>query len=357
MSYTCLSKRIINAIDKSCPISLNGVSLRNPNVVFSLKNPYILEAIPDKFINSKSLTELSKLEGRNLNEVRPILDSFEKSGAKVGLKSINKTKVNLYERLAEFYEKTAQKKIKSGNTTSAQIYKDFANKVRNKEITEKELYEKLYTELYNNIRLADYPITAAWNHKIADVTGKSNSYIMLQECEGWHYRIPKRRHEFGWSRNGKAIDRISVNANTDSELIAKLDEYFGTGKAKGYYKTPAYASAWLERHDPITIYLHEKANPQILKDIENITKNHIRSTENVLVGSVFAPGLALEKSPSYSDVKKLLDEISNINPVAGEAVKDELIGNLVRKGLPKDSQFFASSGQITAMKMLLEMLR
>ena len=351
-----LSGKIITAVAKSRPIGLNGVSKTVPNSIFSLKNPYILEAIPDQYIGTDVFRKLSDLEGKKLEDALQIIDTFIPKTQVITnpLGGTNAKINNLYEELAKLYEKVAQRRIKAGETPK--ILTEFAQKARNHEFSEKELYDKLYNEIYANIRKWDYPITKSWNPKISEITGKSNSYMMVQDSAGWHYRIPKRRHDFGWSRNEKATDRISVNANTDKELIAKLDEYFGTGRAKGYYKTPSDAGSWLERHDPITIYLHEQANPRILKDIENITKPYIRSTEDVLAGHKFALGLALEKSPTTNEIENMLSQIANINPTAAQAIREELIGNLIRKGLPKDSPLSASAGQMTAMKQFLNLL-
>lgn len=351
-----LSSKIVNALTKSRPIGLNGLAKQQPNQVFSLKNPYILEAIPDEFIGTDVFIKLSKLEGKKMEDVLPIIDTFTRNSQAVSNPlGGTSSKVDLYEELAKLYEKVANRRIKAGE--SPEVLNLFAQKARNHEFSEKELYSNLYDELYNNIRKCDYPITKFWNHNISDITRQSNNYMMVQEAGGWHYRVPHRRHDFGWSRNDKAIDRISVNANTDKDLIAKLDEYFGSGKAKGYYKTPSDAASWLERHDPITIYLHESANPQILKDIENITRPHIRSVDDVLVGQKFAPGLALEKSPSTMEIEKLLAEISKVNQIASQTMRNALVGELVKKGLPKDSPLSASAGQMTAMKRLLELLR
>ena len=352
------SNAISNAIIKSYPIGLDNNIKQPPNVVFSLSNPYILEAIPDKYINQKKFDELFKLEGRKLDEVLKILESWEDKSDAVVSNPIqsNNFKTNLYEKLAQYYDKNASSRIKAGAISSAKIFSDLAQAVRNRQINEDDLYSKLYTELYNNIRLFDYPITKDWNPFISEVTGKGNQYMMVQESDRWHYRIPKRRHDFGWSRDNKAVDRISVNANTDKELIAKLDEYFGSGKAKGYYKTPSDSAGWLERHDPITIYLIEKANSKILRDIENITKPYIRSKQDVLVGKKFASGLALEKSPSSADIEKLLTRISDKNSLAAQVIRKELIGNLIRKGLPKDSPLIASAGEITALEQFLKLL-
>ncbi len=354
-----LGSKIRTALEKGCRRNMNFQPIQKPNEVFSLKNPYILEAIPDSFIGTKQFDELMKLEGMRLDDVLPIINSVEKKAVSFSTNPFSGKigKIDLYEELAKYYDKLAKQRAKDGMVSSVQIYKDFAQKARDRKFSEKEMFSKLQEQIYNDLRKADYPITGAWNHKISDITAKSNNYVMATEESGWHYRIAKKRHEFGWSRNDKAIDRISVNANTDKELIVKLDEYFGTGKAKGYYKTPSDSASWLERHDPITIYLHEPASPRILKDIENLTRNHIRSTENVLFGYRFAPGLALEKSPSTQEIEKLLSEITAANPAAGAAMRENLVGNLIRKGLPKDSPLSASAGEMTSMHRLLDLIK
>lgn len=64
-----LGKVILTAIQRSKPILANGRTIVNRNENFSLKNPYILEAIPDE-----ALAQVSIFEGKKLSTVTRILD-------------------------------------------------------------------------------------------------------------------------------------------------------------------------------------------------------------------------------------------------------------------------------------------
>lgn len=65
-----LGLMIFKAAKKAAPIALNGTSKMAKNAKFSLKNPYILEAVPENAINS-----LNIFEGKKLKTVCRVLDS------------------------------------------------------------------------------------------------------------------------------------------------------------------------------------------------------------------------------------------------------------------------------------------
>lgn len=71
-----LGKIIFEAAKKAYPILLNGKSSIGKKAPFSLKNPYILEAIPES-----KLAEMSMFEGKKLRTVCRILD--DKDGYKI----------------------------------------------------------------------------------------------------------------------------------------------------------------------------------------------------------------------------------------------------------------------------------
>lgn len=79
-----LGKIIFESAKKAYPILLNGKSSMGKKALFSLKNPYILEAIPES-----KLAEMSMFEGKKLNTVCRILD--DKDGYKV-IERYNKIK-------------------------------------------------------------------------------------------------------------------------------------------------------------------------------------------------------------------------------------------------------------------------
>lgn len=72
-NWGTLGKCIYESWLRSRPISATtGKTLIKPEKKFSLKNPYILEAIPDKYIS-----KLSIFEGKKLSTVRRVLDSSD----------------------------------------------------------------------------------------------------------------------------------------------------------------------------------------------------------------------------------------------------------------------------------------
>lgn len=65
-----LGSAILNAAKKAYPILTNGETAINKKIIFSTKNPYILEVLPEN-----KITELAKLEGKKLDTVCRILDA------------------------------------------------------------------------------------------------------------------------------------------------------------------------------------------------------------------------------------------------------------------------------------------
>lgn len=98
-----LGKKVFNAVEHSKPIPLAGKPTgRTP--LFSLKNPHILEAIPDKYLTPNYIDKMSKLEGKSLKEACAYLDKLE-------LNTVAKPKLNLHEMYAKELEKAAKMQI------------------------------------------------------------------------------------------------------------------------------------------------------------------------------------------------------------------------------------------------------
>lgn len=358
-----LGTTIVKALERNATIALNGKPIMSP--VFRIK-PSVVEAIPENLLHGDVFSTLRRLDGKPIKDVETFLNETNTTSSTSFLESVKallcKNK-NLFSnslstsvshetkarnKLAKIYEQIAKEASSSGNAKRGNIYSDFAKRVRNGEFTEEDVYSKLYNEIYNGLRKADYPITPKYNHKIANLTEMETHLIQVKNEGGWHYRLPKNRNSLGWSTSDKCIDRISVNAETDEKLITTLDNLFTSGKIKGYYKTPDQAASWLERHDPITIYLHEQATPTILNEVKQATSPYIRSDKNVLSGITFAPGLALEKSPQQAEILSLLNEAKLFNPQLEKSLRQ----NFTRKGELK-----ASAGQMTSAKNLLQYLK
>ena len=76
---------IFNAVKKSYPLGADGVSKLPKNLKFDLKNPYILEALPDG-----DIAKFSKYDGGDLKEVCNILDKAKKGFDNGELKALYK---------------------------------------------------------------------------------------------------------------------------------------------------------------------------------------------------------------------------------------------------------------------------
>lgn len=244
--------------------------------------------------------------------------------------------------LANLYQKVIDNANKSGNNRRAGIFEQCKNNIDT--LDTKTVYGNLLDALYKDLRLGEYSTSNIITKDIDKITAQSSSLIKVKNAHGWHYRIPN-------SRQGKeTVDRISVNALADESLIRELDDLFSSGKVKGYYKTPDQALNWLERHDPITIYLDEAANKNTLDAIKSVCQKYIRSTDDVLLGDKFAPGMALQKSPAPKDIEALLSQAQTVDPQ---------LENVLRKQFTEFStgKLKTSAGYIEATKKLLELIK
>lgn len=246
--------------------------------------------------------------------------------------------------LADLYEQTAAAAKKSGNQKRENIYIDFASRVRNNEFSDDDIFKKLFDILYRDARLANYPIDSRHNINIDKITGADTQFIRVKNENGWFYRIPKIYH------GSKVTDRVSINANADENLIKALDALFANGEIKGYYKTPDLAANWLERHDPITIYLQESATAEVLEKIKNAAQGFIRSSDDVLLGDKFAAGFALQKSPDVQDIEKALERAKKISPSFESAMRKMFASQ-------NKAQLNASAGQMCVLEKMLAMFQ
>lgn len=304
-------------------------------------------AIAKKKINKNTIKAVNKSIENSPHKTEQVIQQIAETSVSPVIAAENivkKPEEMARKKLIQLYDNIAQEAAKKGNSKRNGIYSSFGERVKNGDFTPEDIYNKLFNELYGNIRKADYPIDARFNPKIEEITGQSTSLMQVKAENGWHYRLPANRRQFGWSTKGKSEHRISINATTNEELIKKLDDLFGNGQIKGYYKTPDQSASWLDRHDPITIYLHEPPSEKILKQIEETAKPYIRSEEDVLVGNKFAAGLALEQSPQIEEITNLLEEAKKI---------DTNLEQALRKNFTNNGSLKASAGQITAAKRLL----
>lgn len=216
-------------------------------------------------------------------------------------------------------------------------------------ISPEEIYQNAVALKYQNIRSAKYPINARYNQNIDRITGTTTNNIIVNNQNCWNYRISK-----AGTFKDKTIDRISLNVYPEEQLITSLDKYFATGKIKGYYKTPDRLQDWGLRHDPITIYLQEPINQNIIDDIVKISKPHIRSTENVLIGKTVSPGVAIDKSPSTQDLVNLIQEARQYDEILAHQLETSKKYGFARNPMYGDYTLQSSAGQVAAVRALLD---
>ena len=211
------------------------------------------------------------------------------------------------------------------------------------------IYRNAVKLKYTNMRGANYKITNRYNQNIDRITGSPTSEIVVNNQNFWNYRLPKTG-----TFKDKSVDRISLNVYPEEQLITALDKYFTSGKVKGYYKTPEELSQWSMRHDPITIYLQEPVSQNIIDDIVKISKPHIRSTENVLVGKTVSPGVAIDISPSTQELMNLIQEARQYDEILAHQLETSKAYGFARNPQYGDYTLQTSAGQVAAVRALLD---
>ena len=246
------------------------------------------------------------------------------------------------EALSNLYDKVINKAQKEGNTKRVAIFEQCKNNISS--LDAQTTYANLLDALYKDLRLGEYPTSSLVTKNIEDITSKGNKFIKVKNQNGWHYRMPIGR------KSAKSVDRISVNALADEKLIQNLDDLFASGKVKGYYKTPETSLNWLERHDPITIYLDEKADTKTLEAVKTACEKYIRSSEDVLSGKKFASGMALQKSPDEQDIKAILQEAKNVDSTLEYVLRTQFTDNASGK-------LITSAGYMDSAKKMIDLMK
>ena len=257
-------------------------------------------------------------------------------------KSATNPQDNAKKVLGDLYEKVIAKAQRDGNTRRVGIFKQSKDNINS--LDTQTLYGNLLDALYKDLRLGEYPTSSLITKNIEEITAKGTSSIKVKNQNGWHYRMPITR------KSGKSVDRISVNALADEKLIKSLDDLFASGKVKGYYKTSETNLNWLERHDPITIYLDEKATPETLDAVKTACGKYIRSSEDVLSGKKFASGMALQKSPDEQDIKTVLEQAKNIDPILEDVLRKQFTDTASGK-------LITSAGYMDSAEKLINLIK
>ena len=95
-----LGIKLLNAVRRAYPVSAGGKSIVPPKINFSLKNPYVLEALPEG-----KLSELQVFEGKKLKTVSRVLDSEDYPQILSRYKKITSKKGFSDEELQVLYKK------------------------------------------------------------------------------------------------------------------------------------------------------------------------------------------------------------------------------------------------------------
>jgi hypothetical protein len=317
----------------------------------------------------KEVSRLRAEEQKELLSAIPDASNYLTDG------KVDKTKLTSPEDIAKFeeiYDKydalisPLLKSKKGGNWLSSIINKakeNYTNWIRgeyNREPKESNLqlfddilknptasgFNNILQQLYNGIRLAKYDRSNV-EIGIEDYTSEPNSNIEeVRDEKGWHYRVP-----FGTSTEKSKL-RISLNIKGSKELIDILDNI-----AKDYniyYKTPTTSMEWLDRHDPVTIYISNTtltdAQIQELKDrVVKETAPYIRGNEGFgLYGENIATGVEFGEEATEANANSLIAEALLIDKTLSEGVKKYLTGT--------NGKLKGSVGQQMAVRQLLDIV-
>jgi hypothetical protein len=259
------------------------------------------------------------------------------------------------EALARRYEAIVKLPIEQRNYKNTRMTPAHVDTIRNYEETgmpaaDTLVYRKFIQQIYNELRLHPYLETETMGFE-PDIAEKTVKHIYYTEAEfsnanipfieasekiavldfgdGWHRRRFLDPPGGKRTRTTKGLEmntgeRLSVNAVGCQGLIDALDAVFTTHGIFGDYKVPSTAKRWHNRHDPVTIYLDEKATPEVLALIESAVKPYIRSTKDVMPGRIIIPGLVLETIPTSTEGSALIQKANSFNPALGNALSDFL---------------------------------
>ncbi len=235
--------------------------------------------------------------------------------------------------------------IKAYRKVGTHGYLAIADKMERCELPLNAMFSNLLNHRYNVLRTHNYPIDARHQHDIDQVSGQGTPEIKVKVEGGWHYRIPKNLKARGVASGASSKDRVSLNVVADKALLAQLDQLFVT-RVKGYYKTPDMSDNWLERHDPITMYLDEPLTPAIEAEIVKIVTPFVRSTKDVLPGRLLAPGMAAETSPTVDEINHEITRAKAIDAQFADAVKQYFTD--------KRGQLKTSAGRLRSVREVID---
>lgn len=273
-------------------------------------------------------------------KVGSLIGKFKNVPASINLPKVTNIPKNHDDFINNIKKTQIDENLVKLQNTNQQKYQQIADLWRDSD-DQLTFYNHL-TAQYNKLRLHPYKIDAKHNVKIENITGADNSLIKVKNQDNWHYRMPNNNVPV------KTVERMSLNANANENLIKELDDYF-YNKGVGYYKTPSDSTSWLDRHDSITMYFNQQITPEIENDLAKICQKYVRNTDDVLVGQKIIPGLTKVKEPSAADITDVMDKADKLNADLGKAVK-----SYFRNNNNGQISYKASAGQMKVIQDLIQ---
>lgn len=210
-------------------------------------------------------------------------------------------------------------------------------------------YTTLIEGTYQEIRRGAYTPTTEDDASVVERTAQSAEGMVFHDgmLPHWHAHIPEWLLTTKSLAGKRPIATISINAHASPELVAALDHYLVEASIEVTVKYPARFDNWMDRHDPVTIYLFEELPPDVEEELVRITKPFIRSDQG-LFGRKLADGLYLGTGVSEDELLSLIARGRTIDPRLGAALERRFSS----PGKPSS----ASAGEIAAAKRVLHLL-
>ena len=118
---------------------------------------------------------------------------------------------------------------------------------------------------------------------------------------------------------------ISLNVDVNADLIRKLDNLMAAddGRHISNFKIPPVGERWRVMADPVSIYLTE-TSPQLERQIAEIAKEYVRTSESGLLGRKISDGVAIafETSGNRADiVENIIQQVARKDPEIAQAIR------------------------------------
>lgn len=287
----------------------------------------IIEGLPASFVTG---IEKGLALSRKSQEIKDKAD-IEKVRQKLGIES-NEEK-DKYKLLSELIERVT----KGRKQVVVDLYKRLFDDIDNPE-SRTYLASGLFKDVYNEYRIADYPIDINEEHTWENALKNTKVEVNNKKSE-WIYRgiFPKDGLE--------TLTRGSLNVNVTPELIDALDKLIVNGKLKGNYKfgQPGTSAAPTERHDSISIYFLEEPTQDLLQEISKAVQPYVRGDN--LLGKKVSDGFFMSEVGSIESnhVEDLVESLKTRDEAFSKALKEYTSPQLGRGESLKmsEAQFYA----------------